>query len=283
MAEGIGSPIRKDVVDQIEARKKVVGKTTSRTSDDLLYLNSKTGWVRLSSGVNTITDEEAQTLLEQKGKLTIKGSNQLAGYNILQGGLLEPSRWLREGIETSTTYNEGAAYNNRANSTGIRPMPGITAATVVSKNTLGTLREAEVEISVWTLEDFEIIERVYLRPGFTMMLEWGHSMYITNAGELRKDIQTVGNKFFKEVSMTQILDEIKQKREQSNFNYEGMIGFVKNIDWSYTPDGCYKCKVKIISAGEILDSLKIRINPKMRGIDGAEFAAADKDLSLIHI
>jgi hypothetical protein len=96
--EKIGSPISKQVVEQIEARKKIVGKKTGRTSEDLLYLNSKTAWVRLSSGVNTITDEEAQQYAAQEGRGTIKGSNVLAGTNILQGGLLDPNRGLREGI-----------------------------------------------------------------------------------------------------------------------------------------------------------------------------------------
>jgi hypothetical protein len=277
MVEGIGSKISNEVVAQIEARKAIVSKQAGRTSDDLLYLNSKTGWIRLSSGVNTITDEEAALLREQKERKTIQGSNVLAGTNILQGGLLDPNRGLRQGISTSTSYNQDTAYNNRANTTGIRPMPGITGLSVASKNTLGTLREAEVEISVWTLEDFEIIERIYLRPGFTMLLEWGHSMYVRNNGELEKNVKTVGNKFFRGAGMSQLLEEIKQIREESDFNYEGLIGYVKNINWEYTQEGCYKCKVSIISTGEILDSLKIRINPKMRGISPDEFAPSTED------
>ena len=276
--EKIGSPIGRKLVEQIEARKKIVGKTVGRTSEDLLYLNSKTAWIRLSSSVNTITDEEAVSFVEQRGRGNIKGDNKLAGFNILQGGLLSPGRGVREGINTTTSYSENTAYNNRVNSTGIRPMPGITGLTVASKNTYGTLREAEVEISVWTLEDFEIIERIYLRPGFTMLLEWGHTMFVKNNGQLEKNIRTVGNKFFRGAGMSQLLREIKEIREESDYNYEGMIGYVKNINWEYTQDGCYKCKVSIISSGEILDSLKSGFNPKMRGIDKSEFApSSDKE------
>jgi LAS superfamily LD-carboxypeptidase LdcB len=276
--EKIGSSINKKVVDQIEARKKIVGKKTGRTSEDLLYLNSKTAWVRLSSGVNTITDEEAQQYAAQEGRGTIKGSNVLAGTNILQGGLLDPNRGLREGISTATPYNQQTAYNNRPNSTGIRPMPGITGLSIASKNTYGTLREAEVQILVWTLEDFEIIERIYLRPGFTMLLEWGHTLYVRNAGNVERDVKTVGNKFFKEgISMSQILREIADLREQTDYNYEGMIGYVKNISWNYLPTGAYECTVNIISTGEILDSLKVGISPLLRGIDPGEFAPQSDD------
>jgi hypothetical protein len=225
-----------------------------------------------------VYDERYCSVIFEGNKEYIKGSNILAGTNILQGGLLDPNRGLREGITTSTTYNQQTAYNNRANSTGIRPMPGITGLTIASKNTYGTLREAEVKISVWTLEDFEMVERIYLRPGFTMLLEWGHSLYVRNTGNVERDVKTVGNKFFRDgISMSQVLAEIADLREQTDYNYEGMIGYVKNISWNYLPTGAYECTVSIISTGEILDSLKIRINPVIRGIDPGEFAPASDD------
>lgn len=279
--EKIGSSISEKVIQQIEARKKIVGKKEGRTNNDLVYLNGKTAWVRLSSGVNTITDEEAEILRDQKGRLDIKGSNQLAGYNILQGGVLNPNRTIRQGIDLSTTTAEDtitdkAAYRNRITTTGIRPMPGITSMGVASKNTFGTLREAEVKISVWTLEDFEMIERIYLRPGFTMLLEWGHTLYVTNTGELITTPPTVGNEFFKEgISRESVMNAIANHRQTSDNNYDGMLGYVKNFSWNYTPAGCYECTVKVISQGEILDSLKMAINPQKRGIGKEEFAPGD--------
>lgn len=277
MAGGIGSPVSEKVAKQIEARRKVIGKTANKTDDDLRYIAGRTGWVRLSSSVNTLTDEEVAQFKNQSGRKNIKGSNQLAGYNILQGGLLNPNRTLRKGMNTytevsDTSIADKAAYQNRANSTGIRPMPGITSLSVKSKNTFGTLREAEVKFSVWTLEDFENIERIYLRPGFTMLLEWGHSIYVNNEGELVKSIQTVGNNFFKAgITMKWVLDQISEKRENSDYNYEGMVGYVKNFSWSFNVNGGYDCSVSIISTGEILESLKVSFDPKLRGIPDTEF------------
>lgn len=270
MAGGIGSPVSDNVAKQIEARKKVIGKTTNKTVDDLLYTTSRTGWVRLSSSVNTITDEEAKRLEDGIDRTTIKGNNQLAGYNILQGGLLNPNRTLRKGMNvydevSDTDIADKAAYQNRAGSTGIRPMPGITSMTVKSKNTFGTLREAEVQFSVWTLEDFENIERIYLRPGFTMLLEWGHSIYVDNDGKLITDIQAVQNYFFKNgVRSETILRDIVNKRVESNYNYEGMLGYAKNFSWSFNVNGGYDCTLSIISTGEILESLKITFDPGQR-------------------
>jgi len=180
MAGGIGSPIRAGVATQMEKRQAVVSKAQGRTDSDLLYLNSKTGWVRLSSGVNTITPAESARLRIQEGRLDIKGDNTDAGYNILQGGVLHPNRGVRAGINTSGFYDESAVYNNRKDSTGIRPMPGITSMAVKTKNATGTIRQAEVKFTCWTLEDFELMEKLYLRPGFSMLLEWGHSMYLNH-------------------------------------------------------------------------------------------------------
>jgi len=279
MAEaGIGSSISKEVVAQIEARKRIVRKTTLRSSDDLLFLNSKTGWVRLSSGINTITDEEAQTLRNAPdSRYTIKGDNKLAGFNILQGGMLNPNRSTREGIDvsgidvTESAGNRGA-YENRVNSTGIRPMPGITGMTVQSKGTFGTLREAEVQLSAWTLEDFEIIERIYLRPGFTMVLEWGHSLYVGNDDTLEKDnIESLGTGFFKAgVKMVDILKTVQSNRKKSSNNYEAMVGYCKNFSWTYKPNGEYECTVSLVSTGEILESLKMLIDPRERGVPSSE-------------
>lgn len=270
MAGGIGSPVSDNVAKQIEARKKVIGKTTNKTVDDLLYTTSRTGWVRLSSSVNTITDEEAKRLEDGIDRTTIKGNNQLAGYNILQGGLLNPNRTLRKGMNvydevSDTDIADRAAYQNRAGSTGIRPMPGITGLSVKSKNTFGTLREAVVQFSVWTLEDFDNIEKIYLRPGFTMLLEWGHSIYVDNDGKLITDIETVGNSFYSNgVKMNWILDWVSDIRKKSNYNYEGMVGYVKNFSWSFNVNGGYDCTLNIISTGEILESIQVAFDPAQR-------------------
>jgi hypothetical protein len=277
MEGGIGSPVSSAVVTQIEKRQALMGVTNNRSDSTLMYLTSKTGWVKLSSGVNTITQAESDKLRIQEGRLEIKGSSAAASSNILQGGLLASNGGLRQGIDTSGGYNQTAAYNNRKESTGIRPMPGITSMTVKSKNTFGTLREAEVKFSCWTLEDFELMEKLYLRPGFTMLLEWGHSLYANNNGTLIRTIETISEDFFSNgVSMTGVLKEIGKIRQNSNYNYEGMIGYCKNFSWNYLPNGGYECSVSIISTGEILESLALRFDPQLR-VDPADFEDADTE------
>ena len=54
MANLIGEPFEGYVANQINVRQKTYGsgmEGVSRTSDQLSYLNSKTAWVKLASGV----------------------------------------------------------------------------------------------------------------------------------------------------------------------------------------------------------------------------------------
>lgn len=266
MAGGIGIPVAPSVAAQIAARQRVIGKKANRTNEDLLYMNSKTGWIKLSSAVNTLSPGQQSLLKQGVDPNTVLGNSARAKANILLGGLLAPNGALRQGIDTTGGYNLNAAYNNRADNTGIRPMPGITSMNVKSKNTYGTLREAEVKFMCWTLQDFEAMEELYLRPGYTVLLEWGHSMYIDNSGNLQKDVQTVGDMFFLDgTTMCQLTNRIGEIRKAADNNYEAMIGYVKNFSWSYTPDGGYSCSVSIISTGEILESIQLRFDPAQRG------------------
>jgi len=274
MAGGIGSPLSDKVFEQIQRRKEIIGKASGKTDKDQLYLNSKTGWVKMSSGVNTITEQEVATLRKAKGRTTITGNSELAKATVLQGGLLSPSGKLRQGLDY-TDYSRAiadtdigsptTAYSNRSDTTGLRPMPGITSMNVKSKNTYGTLREADVKLSVWTLEDFELIEKLYLRPGFTILLEWGHTIYLDNAGKVQTVPQTVSEDFFSSgIKMEKLLSEIKSLREKNSYNYEAMIGYVKNFSWNYTKSGGYECTVSIISTGEIIESMGMRFDPAQR-------------------
>jgi len=244
MAILVGAPVAGNLNTQLIKRRELIGKISEKTNNDQLYLHAKTGWVKLSSGVNILTPAEVQSLQNQKGRSTTKGSNSLAVKNVLVGGV-----GIGTGIQKEGIAREVSAYRNNE-SNGYRPSPGITSMTVKSKNSYGTLREAEVKFSVWSLEDFEVMEKLYLRPGFIMLLEWGHSLYIDNSGVLQKNILTVGDDFFKNgQSLDKIVDKIVEIRDKSSYNYEGMIGYCKNFSWNYTAEGGYECSVSIISTG----------------------------------
>jgi len=275
----IGSGIRPSVADQIRAREASLSRTLTKKREDILYQNSRTAWIRLSSSVNTLSQDEIKKLKAKEGRTDITGDNTLARSNILQGGLLNPNRGLRGGVNTGKEVDNFAAYNNRPNSTGIRPMPGVTGMSVKSKNTYGTLREAEVKISVWTLEDFDMIEKLFLRPGFSVLLEWGHTAYFMNNGSYSTAVHTVSPNLFygKNVKVDMILNDIDRARKQSDYNYDAMFGNIKNFNWSFKPTGEYECSISIISAGEIIELIKSAFDPKLRIKDKAQYDDPDSE------
>ena len=282
--EVIGSGFTENVKSQFKAREDLFS-LKKRNNDQLLYMNSNGAWARLVSSVNTLTNEEIVKLAKfEVGPKDVEGSNKLAKFNVLLGGTKKQSAGtnnnnLKGGIDTTQNYTpivikddltitEGQLRTNQYNnysSLGFRPTPGIDNVSIKSVGTYGTLREAVVKITAWTLEDLEVIQALYLRPGYSMLLEWGHSMYINNDGELNKDgVGALYNGFLDSKKQTprKIEKDLTEKKEQHSGNYDAMYGYVKNFNWSFREDGGYDCEVTLISKGSVLESMSIKYDPE---------------------
>lgn len=229
MAEGkvIGGPLNTEVIAQLNTRSNVYSKEF-RSDKDIEYMNSRTGWVKLSSGVN------------------VGDSDALARKYILIGGTQG-----RQGLNTYELYSEGLGY---------RPMPGITEVQVTSVNRFGLLKEATIRYNCWDVSQLEELERLYMRPGFTALLEWGHSIQLKSNGSYDTSPQTVTKFFDKEVDKQAIYSEIENIKRNSNQNYDAILGFVKNFSWSYKPDGGYDCTTTVISIGELVESMQVALD-----------------------
>ena len=250
----LGQSIGGKLTSQIKARQGKHGATI-RDKETLTLLNSNTAWVKLSSGVNTVPKQTSLSNLKKIGSVS-SGNNSLARSLILTGGVLNGNTQ-RAGIGTTSSTGGANAYHNSP-STGFRPMPGITGVSSKSKGTFGTLREAEVSFKVWSKEDFDKIERLYFRVGFSCLLEYGHSVYLTNGGSVEQftEANTVGDSWFTVKSPAAIDSKIDAIRESTNGNYEGIFGFISNFSWKLQNDGSYDCSVTIISKGIIMEGLK---------------------------
>tara|TARA_R110000868_G_scaffold46_3_gene617 strand:+ start:20030 stop:22711 length:2682 start_codon:yes stop_codon:yes gene_type:complete len=231
MADGkiIGGPFSKEVIAQLALRSKIVSKAT-RENKELIYLTSKTGWVKLTSGVN------------------VGGSSALAKKYIMIGGV--------KGRTGTDTYSNFSGENGK----GFRPMPGITGVQINSLGQFGQLKEATVTFNCWDRSQITELELLFMRPGFTALLEWGHTVYAKLEGEFEKTPKTVGSFFDTGTSKEQLYNEIKELRKESGCNYEGMFGFIKNFSWTYRQDGGYDCTTSLVSIGEIMESLTIDID-----------------------
>mgnify|MGYP000388950410 CR=1 FL=1 len=242
----IGGKLDSTVIAQLAVRKNILKKTSGRTSDELLYLNSNTGWVRLTSSVDVETPTPQGATKEY--------SNVLAKGNILFAG-----------TSSSTSMRGGYGGTNSSytlsNTLGERPMPGITDVIISSQNTFGTLRIGTVKFTVNSIEQLDSMEALFMRPGFSALLEWGHTLYYENDNtKLQKNPEVIDG-FLTGTSRAEIDKKIVQKKIDTSNNYDGMYGIIKNFVWSMNTTGGYDCSVDIISVGEILESIKIDISP----------------------
>ena len=287
--EVIGSGLSESVLKQIAKRGEVIGKT-EKDNNHLLFFHSNGAWIRAISSVNTLTEDQSIDLATGKEDINkITGDSTLAKNNVLIGGTRQFQKEITGGLgkkefSAINTDSQGFvtpgdfernSYNN-SKSSGYRPPPGITGLTVASKGTLGALREANLSVSVRTLEDLEMMQSLYLRPGFSILLEWGHTLQLDENGEVQKSISTFGNFLTAKQPADVIEEELQKLREDSNNNYDAMYGYVSNFSWDYKGNDGYECTIKVISKGAVLESIGIVFDPT-DVIPTDQFSAPDSD------
>lgn len=196
----IGQPFDDYVDKQIGVRQKSLGKH-QKSADDLVVFNSSTPWIRLSSSV-LVEGSRIKTLATNLGlsKGKIEGP-ELAKNLVLFAGTSDGSNLSNRkggvGYGLNNTY--GFLSDKEQ---GYRPMPGITNISATYKNN-GTLKQAQVNLKCFTRKQFEAIEAIYLRLGYTMLLEWGHSIYFDNKG-IKQNMSSldIPNILFKQKELT---------------------------------------------------------------------------------
>lgn len=278
MPDIIGEKLESYVINQILDRQELHGKGAygkdvkfiERSSEVLDVLNSNTAWVKMASGVK-IEDSVLQ-------KLNINSQYSsgldLARKNILYSGLSEYQEPTTD-KDGNTVYSplktkDGFLPFNPQSSYsygqyGFSPMPGITSVDVKAMNR-GSIKKATVKLKAHNKQQFDIIDVLYLRLGYTVLLEWGNSLYITKKGsQLTKKIvrnTLIEETFFNESSNTsyeRYLDLIEEKRDFYDGNYDALLGKISNFDWTFNVDGSYDITVTIISMGDIIESLKTNV------------------------
>ena len=223
----IGTEFPSYVTKQLESRKNIVNKNT-RDSKDLLWLSNRTGWYKMTSGA-----------LEN-------GNEQLAKDYVLQGGLA--SR--KGGFDSS--YIKGPL--------GFKPMPGITSLSVGTGGRWQTLLQGEVEFIAYDLDQLDILSRLYMSLGVHVFIEWGHKPYIkNNVVDTSTDTNPINFFDFPKNSdgAIKLIQKVNSKKKTLEGNYGALVGRVYNFDYNANPDGSYTCKIKVMGAGAMADSLRI--------------------------
>ena len=251
----VGTGFPDYVQTQLNLRSQT-GNKKKRDNKALQYLTNKNGWFRLSSAA-IINDKEIPIGgREEKVANQKTFTTKLAQDFVLQGGSIiingpeKNQTTLRKGFKG--TYQEG-----ETDQLGLQPMPGITGITIGTAGKWQTFQEAEIDISVYNLDQLDIIQKLYMSLGVHVLLEWGHSPYLLNdpKASLKNQIETID--WFNMTDRELITQEITKKRKDTCGNYDGVVGIVYNFSIQGDKDGGYLCKVNIMGPGSAIESIKV--------------------------
>jgi hypothetical protein len=262
----IGEELQGFVINQINARQLLHGSgagndiANTRTDQQLNLLISNTSWIKLASGVSITGAKLAEIKVPSsyEGMGLAKKYILNAGFSQLEDGRLQQREgFLPQQPDSSYTYG---TY-------GYSPMPGIISADIKTLNR-GSLKKATVRIKINNKEQFDIIDVLYLRLGFTVLLEWGNSIYTpdgitreTVRGTLVEDNKRFFNSAFgSKNSYLNILPVINFYKTKYAGNYDALLGKVSNFSWSFNADGSYDAEITIISLGDVIESLKLNVS-----------------------
>ena len=300
MSNIIGSPFDTFVKDQIDLRQQTLGKSKNIDYDALRYYTTKTPWLRLASSINveatTVNGAEDPTSVYNRLLLAGFSEDQIRGENlsrnlILQGGVVSVNKpkdengndidgeslqfsgqkfGLSPNLDSNSIF-EGAYGFGGVGERGFVPMPGITSATTQYYNN-GALSKATVNIKCFNRAQFALLDALYLRPGYTLLLEFGWSVYLSNNSfggistfpsfktdplEFLLDPEAFSSNY--KPSQYSMQSLINLEREKYSGNYEAVYGKVTNFKWSVDNDGVYNCSIDLIGVGSILESLKLNV------------------------
>jgi len=269
MGNIIGEGFPERIINQVKIRQEIQGSgyNQSRTNEEIVYLTNNTAWCKLVSSTE-IDDPKSlnNPTISQFGD-AVKG-NVLAKEFILFNGTSKidekGNQTLRGGIDyTNTLSGFDNAYGiGGSKDFGLRPMMGITSVSVKHKNR-GSIRTATVNIKAWNKAQFEIIDILYLRVGFSVLIEWGNTMYFDSKKVLHNmgPTNSLAAEFLKGNTYDVMLDQIASKRLETFGNYDAMFGKVTNFHWSFLADGSYDITVDLVSIGDVVESFKINAAP----------------------
>ena len=270
MSNIVGNPFKPFVIKQITARQKILSEV-DRGEQFLKYV-SKTPWLRMASSINVNDREKAD-------KLGLPIGDEAARQFVLQGGSLGVSKNIsingekeeisytslgqKFGVATDNSIINQNSYGFGGSDWGKTPMPGLTSVTIEDFNR-GAIRKAKVDFTCTNIQQFEIISTLYMRVGYNVLIEWGHSAYLNNQEppqlEQRLDFNTPAfTSFFEGKNTNTLLNNIKTEQENTYGNYDAFMGRVTNFNWKFL-DGKYECSITVLTQGDVIDSLKVNVS-----------------------
>jgi len=189
----------------------------------------KTPWVRLTSNATDVY-VDGKKIKSDDWRLQLgSGGELLSGWSDTKNGFLY----------SSTSRN--------------LPKPGITGVNVKTRGKLGSVLNSTINIRVPYEGDLEYIEKFYMVPGVTCLLEWGWSDYNGDFIEIEKG-DTIESLKRKGISKTLGFSDDKLFQESADVDdfksvgkYGSMVGVIYKFSYEAAQNGGYTATVELLS------------------------------------
>lgn len=228
------SPIEKNIVTTLQERDQLI------VNDRYGWFSKKTPWLRFTSLAEIEKDSNIRKKWILYGGISYDniGERYLNGYDKMYN--LSKNRFKY----TNNTFETGNSILNR-------PIPGLIDANIQNKGSLGAVREAVISFVCWDSKQLSILEKLFMTPGISCLLEWGWSINIFN-NPVNKNLSSVTP--LHDGDMTKL---IVNNVLNSYGHYDALQGPVVDFNWSLRDDGGFDCSTTITSMAETLLSINI--------------------------
>lgn len=307
----VGEPFDSFVNTEIKNRQEIYasGFNNNRTASQIKYLQGKNSWVKMGSSVDVYNSSRLKPLslsnnfggfanssLAKSAILfnTIGTGDVTSTTDRFQDGTYlgqfneVNQNFSRSGVTSNSTVWNNSAYGFGGTEFGIQPPPGIVGFETNHLNR-GSIQKSTINIKAYNKYQFDLIEILYLRLGFSMLVEFGHTHMLDSDGnpEIFNQTTLLDDFFFnpsqdqgliiKSSSHThlQIYQKIKDKQVSTNGNYNAIYGTVNNFEWNLNESGIYDITIHLTSLGSVVESLKINTLPP-----GTEFSKVNENLPI---
>lgn len=145
----------------------------------------------------------------------------------------------------------------------LRPSPIINTISIDEAD-IGR-KKTTFTITCFSLEHANYVADHFLEPGFSVLVEWGWNTQLARKQWVGYEKQ--GNQ---NVTAEQILNydnyiTIKDKRKNSNFDYDATLGFITDGRISYGDGETYNIEVTLTSLGEVAEYMQQHLEVKEPG------------------
>lgn len=159
------------------------------------------------------------------------------------------------------------SFSNSYDSKYFRPKIGITSMEMDFKGTMGSTRSITLNFQCWTKDDLEVLEKLYMIPGMSIIVEWGWSL-TSDGVEVSPVSSFLNDPTPDDYYLSNIMEKVIANRESYTGNYDGFVGLVTNFNYSLNSDLGFDCTIEIIGPGEMfLEESAINNSAKCKDIN----------------